>query len=592
MSFIRRFWLQYIKPSLLFLRRHLKASIAVLLVVLIAWAVYAVTRPSKPVFVTAVATKGDLRQTVEAVGTIISEKDLALQFPTLDVVSAVFVKEGDKVVAGQRLATLRSGSLSASLSSASASVQSAQAALQALEEGSRPEDIAVAEASVANKRASLEAAKQTLTNAEENLKTSQAKLDVLKTEAETSLSGLVATAGSTMSQQLALSKTALLSIRGVFSANDVNDAIIKNSTAGYDFLTANLQTALTEIESQQTIGSPQNYQDALAKYSRSRTTIAASADIASRAYDIIATLPLTSYFTNTSKETNKSTIATQKSYAQAALTSIDAAANTLQDASATYDTRIASQQSEIVSYQGTRDRAKSDILTYETSLQIDQAQLDLKKAPARQTDLDAARARVRQAQADWSRASSQLRDTVLVAPVDGIVTKVNVKTGEIRPSTEASVAMLGTSPYRIEMFVSEVDISRVQIGQTGSVTLDAFHSTPFMLRVSEIDAAASDKDGVPKYRVKLDFSGTHESLKVGMTGDAVIITGQRTNVISVPIRSVVEREDGTLFVRVITDTSATDYDEQTVETGMEGEGGLVEVSNIKEGDTVIVLIKS
>lgn len=591
MIFLRRLWQQYILPSLHFIRTHLKSSFAVLVVVLVLWGVYAVTRPSKPEFVTAVATKGDLRQTVEAVGTIISEKDLALQFPTLDVVSGVFVKEGDKVVAGQRLATLRSGTLSASLSSASASVQSAQAALQALEEGSRPEDIAIAEASVANKRASLEAAKQTLTNSEENLKTSKAKLDILKTEADISLAGLVSTAGSSISQQLALSKTAVLSIQGVFNANDVNDAIIKSSPGGYDLVMSSLQSVLVEIDVQQSAGNPTNYLDALQKYTQARKSVSAAADISSRAYDIISTLPLTSYFTNTSKETNKSTIATQKSYAQSALATIDAASKALQDASATYDTRIATQQSEIVSYQGTRDRAQSDILTYQTSLQIDQAQLDLKKAPARQTDLDAARARVRQAQADWSRAAAQLRDTVLTAPVDGLITKVHVKTGEVRPSTDPSITMLGNSPYRIEMFVSEVDIPRIQIGQTGSVTLDAFRAQPFFLRVSEIDAAATDKDGVPKYRVKLDFVDANLSLKVGMTGDAEVITGLSTNVVSVPIRSVIAKDDGTSIVRVV-QKDGQKYDERLVETGIEGEGGLIEVTGIQEGETVIVLIKA
>lgn len=598
MSFLRHFiitltslWHRFVLPPFRFLRRHLKASIATFVVLFIAWASYAVTRPSKPVYVTAVAERGDLMQTVEAVGTVISEKDLQLQFPTSDVVAAVYVKEGDKVKAGQKLAALRSGTLFASLSSAAASVQSAQAAFQALEEGSRPEDIAIAEASVANKRASLEAAQQTLTNSDENLKTSQAKLDILKREADISLSGQVATAGSTISQHIATVKTVLLSIQGVFNANDVSDAVIKNAPVGYDTMMANLQATLIDINVQQSVGGPSNYLDALQKYARTRGTIASSADVASRAYDIISNLTLTSYFTNTSKETNKSTIATQKSYAQSALASIDSAAKSLQDASATYDTRIASQQSEIVSFQGSRDRAKADILTFQTSLQIDQAQLNLKKAPARQTDIDSARARVRQAQADYARATAQLRDTVLIAPVDGLVTKVNVKTGEIRPSTQPSVSMLGNSPYRVEMFVSEVDIPRVQLGQSGSITLDAYRSTPFELRVSEIDSAATDKDGVPKYRMKLDFIDTELALKVGMTGDAEITTGFRSQVVSVPVRSVVEKEDGTFVIRVLRSDGQA-FDERVVEIGLEGQGGLVEVSGVKEGETVIVLIKS
>ena len=579
-----------IKTTLRFLRRHLKATIATSVVLLIVLAVYGVTRPSKPVYVTAQAARGDLRQTVEAVGTVTSEKDLALQFPTLDVVAGVYVKEGDHVKAGDRLAALRSGSLSANVASASASVQSAQAALQALEEGTRPEDIAIAEASVANKRASLEAAQQTLKNAEDSLTTATAQLDILKREADISLAGQVGTAGSTISQQLSTSKTALLAIKGVFAANDVNDAVVKSLPTGYDTLQSNMESTLVDISGLQGTSNPTGYQDALQKLGRARLSVSSTADITTRAYDIVANLSLTSYFTNTSRETNKSTIATQKSYAQTALATIDAAIKSLQDASAAYDTKISAQQAQIVSGQGTRDKAKADILTYQTALQIEQANLDLKKAGARQTDLNAARARVKQAQAELARAASQLHDTVLIAPTDGVITKVNVKVGEIRPSVDPSVTMLGDSPYRVEMFVSEVDIPKVQVGMSGSVTLDAFRGTPFDLRVSEIDTAATDKDGVPKYRVKLDFAKVIDTLKVGMTGDADVITGFRKDVVSVPLRSVVEKSGGTKVVRVLKADGVT-YDERSVETGMEGEGGQMEVSGINEGETVIVLIK-
>ncbi len=508
-----------IKRVYRFLRGHLKSTIAVLVILFIAWAVYAVTRPTQPVYVTDTAKRGDLKQAVEAVGTVVSEKDLALQFSSLDVVAQVLVKEGDKVKAGQRLASLRSGTLSASIASASASVQSAQAALTALEQGSRPEDIAIVQAGVNNKRASLEVAQQTAASADANLKIAESQLTTLKNEADISLAGQVSAVGSTISQQLATAKTSVLAIRGVFNANDVSDAVIKSQPTGYDTLIMNMQTLESEINSvQASVGTPLNYQDALQKLQRARALVSQSTDIANRSYDIIANLALTAYFTNTSRETNKTSIATQKSAVQSAFAAVDATAKSLQDASATYDTRIASQQAQIVSLTGTRDRAKSDIITYQTSLAIDEAQLALKKAPARQTDIDAARARVRQAQADLARAAAQFNDTVLTAPVEGIITQVNVKVGEIRPSAEPSITMLGTSPYRIEMFVSEVDIPKVKLSQTGSITLDAFRGLPIALRVGSIDTAATDKDGVPKYRIKLDFLSPPEGLKVGMTG--------------------------------------------------------------------------
>lgn len=578
-----------IRSGLHFLRVHLKATIATILLLLIALVSYAVTRPVQPSFITAVAERGGLKQTVEAVGTVISERDLELQFPTIDVVSQVLVKEGDQVRAGARLASLRSGTLSAGVASASASVQSAQAALRALEEGSRPEDIIIAEAGVQNKRAALDVAKQTFENASLNLVIAEQKLVQLKKETEVNLSGQVQTAASALSQQLSTAKTALQVIDGVFDANDVADAVVKARPVGYDTMVQNVITTSSAIDSELSKPPPLNYQNALDRLRTSRAVSALVADIGNRAYDIIATLPTTNSFTNTSKETNKTTIAGQRSNVQSALSNLDSVIRSLQDASVAYDTRIANQQSEIVTLAGTRDRAKTDISTFETSLKIEEAQLALKKAPARQTDIDSARARVRQAQADLARAGAQFRDTILTAPVDGVITKVDVKVGEIRPSSVPSITLLGNTPYRVEIFVSEVDIPKIVLGQTGAITLDAYRDTEFPLRVTEIGPSATDKDGVPKYLVKMDFLEKPEGLKIGMTGDAEIITGSKEDVVSVPVRAVIENEDGKEIVRILKEDGTVE--EREVTSGMEGEGGQIEVTNIKEGETVVVLIK-
>ena len=168
-----------------------------------------------------------------------------------------------------------------------------------------------------------------------------------------------------------------------------------------------------------------------------------------------------------------------------------------------------------------------------------------------------------------------------------MITKVNVKKGEILP-TGPAITMLGTTPYRIEIYVAEVDIPLIMVSQSGSIELDAFPGIDDALRVSEIDEAATDRDGVPKYRVKLDFALPRDELRVGMTGDSEIITGKRVNVLSVPRRAVVENENGEEMVRVLVNGEVS---EKPVTMGMEGSDGEVEVDGVEEGDVVVVLIK-
>lgn len=577
---LTRFWT--------FVRSHKKASIITTLiaipVLLIAFVIF---KPTQPVYVTAVAKRGDLVQTVEAVGTVISDRDLNLQFPMSGIVSLVKVKEGDKVRAGQLLAQLRSGTQGADVAAAQGRVLSAQAALSALEQGSRPEDIAITEADVDNKRSLLASANATKQNAADALVTSQSRLTALQQEASTSLSGYVQNAQSTKTQQLTVADNSLSVIQDVFSKTEVSDAVIKYGTADYDLMNLQLQSVRQSIQKALLSTSPADFEKALIALDGARTTAMTASSVLDQAFNLLQKLPATTNFDDNARESYKAQIAAERGRTQGAISALDSATKSLRDASANFATRIAAEEGNLSSAKGTLDKATADIATYEAGLRIAEAQLALKRAPARQTDIDSARASLQQARASLAAAAANYGNTVLTAPIDGTVTKVNLKVGEFTPAGPA-VTMLGNSPYRIEMFVSEVDIPKVHLSQSGSIELDAFRGTNFLLHVSQIDPAATDKDGVTKYRIRLDFAYPHDDLKIGMTGDASIETGMRKDVISVPLRAVITDDSGSA-VRVLNGKTVESH---TVVTGMESATGDVEIeSGVGSGETIIVLEK-
>lgn len=571
-------------------RTHKKKSIFIAIaLILVTMAGCALFQPKEPEFVTDTAKRGDLRQTVEAVGTVTSERDLELQFPVTGIVQDVLVKEGQTVRAGQVLARLKAGELAASVAAASANVASAEANLKALEQGTRPEDIAITEADVENKKAALEAAKSTLATAESTLANSQQKLAALRSEASVSLSGQIAVAASTLSIQYTTADAALSTIDDLWRDNDILDAAIKSGGAEYDLIKQQRGTAGATLQAARSAAPGTDYDKVLAALEQGRLAIAQTLDVVSRAYVFVSGLQETASFSNADREAAKSTLATEKSDVQDALNNIDAAWKALRDASASSETKIAAEEANLTAAQGTKDKALADIRTFETALRTAEAQLTLKKAGARQTDIDAARANLNQYRAALARASAEHGKTVLTAPIDGVVTKVIVKPGENLP-TGPAVTILGNAPYRIEMYVSEIDVPKVQVTQSGSIELDAFRGTHFKLLVSEIDSAATDRDGVSKYRVKLDFRYPHDELKIGMTGDAEIVTGIRPDVIQIPQRAVLDKDDGTLYVRVKKEDGT--LEERPVQTGMEGEGGMIEVIGVQEGETIVVLEKA
>jgi RND family efflux transporter MFP subunit len=546
-----------------FIARHKIATVVTVVIVLvIGIPVALLLRPQQAQYVTAAAEKGDIIQTVEAVGTVTSEHDLELKFPLGGIVSVVNVKEGDQVAAGQTLAQLRSGNAGAAVAMQAANLQSAQADLQKLQEGISPTDRAVAQAA--------------LDSATQNYQQAKQQLDALKQEANTSLSGQVETARSTLNSQLVAAETALSSVDDVLSKTIVQDAIVKSHPGADSDIRQQRQSTLTSIQDARSSAlSATDYQSALKILASTQSALNQTASILDQVFNLLNTLPETAYFSTTNRETYKTTISTQRGLVQTAVGTLTSALSALQSAAATYETRIASAEAAVTTNQGLVQNA--------------QATLNSKIAPPRDTDLASAEARVRQAAAALAQAQASYSDTILRSPVDGTVTHVNVKVGEASPATGPAITVLGNSPFRVEMFVSEVDVPRLQRTQSGTIELDAFPGVLYKTSVSEIDTSPTLVDNVSKYRVKLDFRYPHEELKIGMTGDVTITTGMRQGVIKVPLRAVLSKNTGEKYVRVLKDQKVT---EVPVSTGMEGQAGDVEVtSGLKGGETVVVLTK-
>lgn len=553
---------------------------------------YFLLHEEQPEYITDIARRGKLIQVVEGIGTVISEKDLQLKFPLTGVVENVYVVEGDTVEEGQVLAELRNNSLEADVSSASANYQSALADLREIEEGTRPEEILIAEAEVENKRAALSAAKASLEAAERNLDRSKEKLEDLRREADTSLSGHVSTAGSVVSQELTKIQNSLQELDDDFDTTVIRNAVDFRARIEYDIYLRKRKEADDSISYALRGSNPSGYADALRNLEDAKKAALQAVDAANGAYSIIVSLPTTNYLTTSVKETYKDSSASERDSIQAAYNNIEDEMKIVRDASANFSSKISAEEGNLTASQGTKDKALADITTYQTSLRIQEAQLALKKAGARKADIDSARASVNRAYADVQRARAKLDDTILIAPIAGSITKVNLKTGEFTGGIEdyeRAITMLGDSPYRVEMYASEIDIPKVAYDQEGAIEPDAYQGRDFLLQVSEIDPAATIVDGVPKYRIKLDFLENEEaSLKIGMTGDVDIITGIQENAVMVSGRAVLKNVLGEDIVRILKNEA---LEERTVVVGMETDTDVEILSGVEEGEVVVVLIK-
>ncbi|MFA7581530.1 MAG: efflux RND transporter periplasmic adaptor subunit [Candidatus Paceibacterota bacterium] len=123
-----------------------------------------ITKPKPPEMALFEARKTDLAQEISLTGKVKAAESVILSFERAGRVSFVLKNAGDKVYAGNLIASLDNSSLEADLMQAEASVRSAEAELANILSGTRPEEINVQEARVLSARQSFEIAEKELSD--------------------------------------------------------------------------------------------------------------------------------------------------------------------------------------------------------------------------------------------------------------------------------------------------------------------------------------------------------------------------------------------------------------------------------------------
>ncbi len=197
-------------------------------------------------------------------------------------------------------------------------------------------------------------------------------------------------------------------------------------------------------------------------------------------------------------------------------------------------------------------------------------------------------ASVEQAQAMVASAEANLAKSIIRSPINGVITNIIPKLGETVSPGSNAVSIISYGQYQVEVFVPEADIAKVKIDNMASTTLDAYGSgVNFETTVLKIDPAATVIDGVPTYKVTLKFTNVDDRVRSGMTANLDILTNQKNDILVLPSRVIVTKDDGK-YVSVMDPGDQSDLIEKKVITGLRGSDGNVEiVSGLNEGEQVV-----
>jgi HlyD family secretion protein len=249
------------------------------------------------------------------------------------------------------------------------------------------------------------------------------------------------------------------------------------------------------------------------------------------------------------------------------------------------------------------DRAQQDLKQAQAALSQTQAdfesssqKLSLAKEGFRKEDIEAAHQAMVQAQGNMQYMGSQLEDTKIRAPFDGVVTQKYADIGAIVAPTTASTTNSATSSSiislagRLEMVaaVAETDIDNIQPGQPVLVSAGAYPSRVFHGRVSLIAPEAIVTQNVTSFEVHATIDDDPDGkLMSGMNVSSEFIAGKRNNVLLIPTVCVVTKKGKTGAFVPDQDGSPKFV---PVKIGSTSDTDTIVTNGLKEGDEIFLAL--
>lgn len=262
----------------------------------------------------------------------------------------------------------------------------------------------------------------------------------------------------------------------------------------------------------------------------------------------------------------------------------------------------------------------------ESQTRVDQAKAQREQFRAQ---LNSQQRRVSQVQANLRRFADVLDKYSAIAPIDGVVTNLPVRTGEtVVPGIQNSIGstimtIADMSIITAEVKVDETDIVTVKLGQPAEVTIDALPNQTFKGHVIEIgntailrstgvaaSQSAVSSQEAKDFKVVVALDNPPDTIRPGLSCTAKVTTATRPKVLSIPIQALTVRQKGDLEAKSDKKGAATESNPvvdkakkeelqgvfvvngekavfKPVETGITGSTDIEVTKGLSEGDQII-----
>jgi HlyD family secretion protein len=244
-----------------------------------------------------------------------------------------------------------------------------------------------------------------------------------------------------------------------------------------------------------------------------------------------------------------------------------------------YKDELDNARQDVIDRQDDLDQARTDFEPYqdweptnETRQRYEQALLDAQNdyddavrtvaqfeldQQIAQVNLDAANATLAAAQREYDRvkdgpnpndvtvleariaaAQATLNLVQITAPFAGTITEINIKPGDLATPGTSAIRLDNLSQIEVDVQVSEVDINRIQAGQSVNLTFDAILDKEYHGTVTQVSRVGNPVQGIVQFTVQVQLIDADEDVRPGMTAAVNIIVEKLDSVLLVPNRAV------------------------------------------------------
>ena len=536
----------------------------------------------------------DLKISIEADGQVVAEDGVELSFSVSGnnlEVENVFIKEGDTIQKGDKIATVKTETLELNVTTAYSSYMSALADYNEKIEGATEKELADAQDKITSAEISLNQAEIGIANTKQSSEESIQKAEDAIYDAEQKLEDaedeLDKNRDELTSEDVTDSYENLVDT--VKSINISLDSMLKSSDeiVGVDEEEKNddFESALGAKDSSSLSDAKSSYSkasnalkklDSLAlfltlgsSYSEIDTASAQASltlnEFEKHLYNMKLMLESTitsSYLSQSQLDNFTSTISGNRISVNTKITNLNSKVNAVDDAKDKLDDYVTDAEDaqkdvedakrDLVNAQANAERSiqTSEASLTSKGLSLEQTKRDYEEliAPLTESEKASARSKLTSASVNFEKVQNELENATIVSPIDGEVANLNYKTGDIivdNSTSDPVAVIINNETLFIEVNIEEADINKIEVGQKAYVTFDSLDELELEGEISFISLTSStNNNGIVTYLVRVLITNKGENnIREGMTAFVDFVTAEAVDVLVIPVSAVSNVED-------------------------------------------------